>query len=407
MACAARADAGAADTGASSPRVEVRFVRIDGTTGGGEWVGCGDGKSLELDTSSGNQRVRLDGLERIEFDVAATAPEGDELFHLADGGLLWGRLLGPSPDGVVGRTLRGDAVNFPFDRLAGEQLVRAERDPQAHQRFLRSLAKRLPGQDVLVTRGPDDARVLRGRLEAIDRERGLFEFGGRTRTIRFEKVFGVVFAAGGSPEPNHAVTVSLADGSRLSGRVVSADRTSLLLATSLGFEASLPLRLVASIEVHSTRVIYLSDLVPMAERVEGRLHRPWPIQRDRSVSGGPLSIGGTVFPKGLGVHSRTELVYDIGGRVEQFAATIGVDDAVRPGGSVVFRALDEGRLLFDSGKVTGTDPPRDVLVDVTGVKLLTLAVEFSDALDLSDHADWGNARLLKPPPDGESRGVAP
>jgi len=123
--------------------------------------------------------------------------------------------------------------------------------------------------------------------------------------------------------------------------------------------------------------------------------------------GGPLAIAGRRFESGLGVHSRTELTYEIGGEYETFVATIGLDDAVRPRGSVVFRVLGSeilaqaATVLFDSGAVTGADPPRDVMVDVSGVRLLTLVVDYGDDLDLADAAVWGDARLLKPRTRGD------
>ena len=116
-------------------------------------------------------------------------------------------------------------------------------------------------------------------------------------------------------------------------------------------------------------------------------------------------MAGRLFDKGLGVHSKTELDYSIGGAYESLVSTIGIDDTVRPSGSVVFRILGDGKVLFDSGALTGQDPPREIKVDVKGVNILTLIVDYGDGLDLADHADWGGVRLLKPaarstaPPD--------
>ncbi len=46
--------------------------------------------------------------------------------------------------------------------------------------------------------------------------------------------------------------------------------------------------------------------------------------------------------------------------------------------------------------MTGVDPPRDIIVDVSGVADLTLIVDYGAELDLADAAVWGDARLLKP-----------
>jgi endo-alpha-N-acetylgalactosaminidase len=96
------------------------------------------------------------------------------------------------------------------------------------------------------------------------------------------------------------------------------------------------------------------------------------------------------------MHSKGEVSYSLGGEYESFVATIGLDDAVRPRGSVVFKVLGDGRELFHSGLITGADPSRDIRVPVNKAQVLTLAVGYGDELDLSDYADWGNARLIRP-----------
>ena len=108
-------------------------------------------------------------------------------------------------------------------------------------------------------------------------------------------------------------------------------------------------------------------------------------------------MGGQTFTKGIGVHSRTELTFALGGSYEKFVATIGLDDSIRPRGSVEFRVLGDGNVLYDSGVLTGEDEPRNVIVDVSKVDTLTLVVDYGPDLDLCDHADWGAARLLTPP----------
>lgn len=437
----------------ASVAVPIEVVHIDGRTVRGDLIGSSDGRSLKLRTADGPQTIPLDGLTSIAFDVASKRQGSSPgeltmpvMFHLADGGRLCGQLLTPTAHGadpidtILARTSLNDTVALRFDRLAGIQLAQPEPFTRAYELFRSALSNRLPGQDVLVTRSTDGAKAVRGRLETLDLKSGSFVFGHRTRTIETQKIFGIVLAAGAAPgEPQrYQATVTLVDGSIFSGRLEQisraegADGGSLRFATSLGFSADLPLcgvprttsscpsSAVAGIRIHSDRVVYVSDLSPRSRRVEGRLHghrssqesgspqgsrspqesRPrqetWPVRFDTSVSRAPLSMAGRTFAKGIGVHSYTELAYEIGGAYEAFVATIGIDDVVRPRGSVVFRVEGDGRVLFDSGMLTGADPPRDVIVDVSGVTVLTLVVDYGDELDLADHADWGNARLLKP-----------
>ncbi len=406
-------------------------------------IGDADPSNVE---GSGSPAEEQSGPQATIGDFQSTRPA---VIHLADGGRLHGELLGgrredePStatgvaPDtegetdarpsaiseGIYTRTVLGSRVLLPFDRLAALQLERNTRYARAAELFRAALAARLPGYDVLVTRSVPEPQSLRGRLVSFDGEGGLFVFGDRSRRFRADKLYGIVFATGASRAEvaPHPITVTFADGSVVSGQVVhpevcpSEDTDAVLhttdglcVATSLGVAAAIPLSNVVDVRIRSTRVVYVSTLSPLHEQVDGLLHgrvagrTPWAVRFDQSVIGGPLAIAGRRFDSGLGVHSRTELTYEIGGAYETFVVTIGLDDAVRPRGSVVFRVLggktsgQASTVLFDSGVVTGADPPRDVIVDVSGITLLTLVVDYGNDLDLADAAVWGDARLLKP-----------
>ena len=377
----------------------VQALRVDGTMLQGEWVGCPDATTVSIRTAAGMERIAFDDLARVSFESPAKPPEGSIVFQLADGGRLYGQLVGDAPEAVVTRTVLGDAVPIAFDRLAAIQFVRGgDALAKAGELFEAALQARLPAQDVLITRGPEDTKSLRGRLETLNAESGSFAFGDRPRTFQTDKVFGIVFATGAAKQTVFPVTVELSDGSVVSGAIERADAESLKVAASVGSVVEMKVGEIMSLRVRSPRVVYVSDLLPTAERTEGMLHRPWPVRKDRSVSATQLSIAGRVFDKGLGVHSKTELDYSLDGAYESLVATIGIDDAVRPSGNVVFRVLGDAKVLFDSGALTGQDPPSDVKINVTSVNTLTLIVDYGDGLDLADHADWGGVRLLKPAP---------
>jgi len=105
--------------------------------------------------------------------------------------------------------------------------------------------------------------------------------------------------------------------------------------------------------------------------------------------GRPLTVGGVVFPSGLGVHAGSELVYAIGGSCSTFTASVGVDDEVGNLGSVNFQVWNAGTKLYDSGVLRGSDAAKPVTVDVTGVNTLRLVVtDGGDGINY-DHADWG------------------
>lgn len=140
---------------------------------------------------------------------------------------------------------------------------------------------------------------------------------------------------------------------------------------------------------------FLSDLTPVSTPVNGY----GPYEKDRSNGqnaagdGRVLTIGGTTYPKGLGVHAASTLTYDLSGTCSTFTAEVGVDDEVGDRGSVVFQVSADGTKLYDSGTMTGRDPARSVSLDVASKQRLTLTVtDAGDGINY-DHADWANAKV--------------
>jgi hypothetical protein len=391
--------------------VTVKIVTVTGTETSGEWKGLLHTDGITITTETGQQLLSLDEVAAIVTGSprdggVAERWRGTVLFP-SDGGQLPGTLVGSSKEGVIASTALGQGKPLPFNRLAGILFDARPADPRGvsalHEErdrglelFESAMDDRRSGEDLLIICIDGKARSLPGTLVSLDPTEAAFRFGDRTRTIRTENILGVVFARGVQKQADYPITFELRDGSAFAGRLHSGSAEQITVESSVGILADLDLSVLARMRFRSPRVVYISDLTPVTHRVEGRLHREWPVGRDRSLTGDPLSIAGRTFDKGLGMHSRTEVVYAIEGHFESFAATIGIDDGVRPAGSVVFRVIGDGETLFDSGLITGQDQAVDVLVDVKNIKDLTLVVDYGDGLDLSDHAVWGAARLIKP-----------
>ncbi|WP_425400133.1 NPCBM/NEW2 domain-containing protein [Aeoliella sp.] len=151
---------------------------------------------------------------------------------------------------------------------------------------------------------------------------------------------------------------------------------------------------VALYQTFDESYVYVSDLTPAAPVVNG-----WgPIELDRSNGedaagdGGPLTLNGVTYSKGLGVHAYSEITYDLNGQYARFISDIGVDDEVNQG-SVVFRVLGDGIELYNSGTMTGASATKTADVVVSGVAELQLIVEDGGDGVGFDHADWAGARL--------------
>jgi hypothetical protein len=174
-------------------------------------------------------------------------------------------------------------------------------------------------------------------------------------------------------------------------------------STPLGLEITCPCEQVVRIDFSQGKIVYLSDLEP--ESIEwtpyfGSAQQPPALARlfaprtDRGLEPGPLLLDGKRYEKGLALHSRTRLVYRLPGRFRRFKATVGIDDRVRPRGNVRLAIHGDERLLLET-TITGTDPPQQLDLDLTGVRRLAILVDYGDDLDLADHLDLCDARVVK------------
>jgi len=117
-------------------------------------------------------------------------------------------------------------------------------------------------------------------------------------------------------------------------------------------------------------------------------------QINRSIREKPLTVGGTVFDKGVGTHAHSSLWIDLAGGSERFLASVGVDDAAGEPASVVFKIYGDGRKLFDSGTMKSNEAAKSVDLDVKGVKNLLLVVTDAGNGITCDHGNWAEARFI-------------
>ncbi|MGW1806120.1 NPCBM/NEW2 domain-containing protein [Streptomyces sp. NPDC002078] len=155
------------------------------------------------------------------------------------------------------------------------------------------------------------------------------------------------------------------------------------------------LPLTASVVVRPpTGTSYLSDL-PWLSATSG-----WgPVERDTSNGesaagdGHPITIGGTVYAKGLGVHALSDVSFYTGKACGKVTADVGVDDEKGTQGTVTFEIWADGTKVASTGVLTNAMPAQPLTADVTGAQVVRLVVtDAGDGID-SDHADWADARV--------------
>lgn len=125
-----------------------------------------------------------------------------------------------------------------------------------------------------------------------------------------------------------------------------------------------------------------------------------PMERDMSNGGQAAGDGQTItlngvrFPKGLGVHAASSVVYTVPAGATTFGADVGVDDECGARGSVVFQVLVDGAIKYTSPTLSASSTTPSVKVAVTGGQRVTLKVTDAGDGNGCDHADWAGARFL-------------
>jgi hypothetical protein len=140
---------------------------------------------------------------------------------------------------------------------------------------------------------------------------------------------------------------------------------------------------------------YLSDLQPTKVEETPYFGRRSPYRRDVALDGSPLKLGDQPIEKGLAVHSRSALTYDLDRRYTTFEALVGFDASGGKKGRVECRVFADGKELYANPDLRADAPPVHLSLPVAGADQLRLVVDFGPDDDTGDRVIWGNARLYR------------
>ena len=156
----------------------------------------------------------------------------------------------------------------------------------------------------------------------------------------------------------------------------------------------------------------------------------WPAQKDKAINGLPIQIGGETFKKGIGTLSGSKLFFFLGGKSQRFRTRVGIQDKqdfpqdvefntlsdgnklfftlnndiktfvgvansaeTMDKGSVRFIIKGDGKVLWQSKRISGGSKVIDVNLDIAGIQVLELAVEdMGDGIS-GDHAVWAEPTI--------------
>ena len=372
-----------------------RLVLLDGTAASDTVTGI-DAEGL-VHRQPGRGAVNLQGLRRIERPIKPDAPKPAACdVHLVAGGVLRAEGISFDAERFTVHWAYGGKLALP---LSAVRALRMGKLPDAKTDatpapFAASLGGQ-PKRDELFAIIDKKIHVVRGGLQQITSKEVLFHWNDAERKVAREKVYGLVLAHHG-PKPDRMgqCLIRLKDGSSLWAPVTKLEGGKLHVRLGGEIDLSLPWDAVCRLDVRSTRMAFLSDLDPVEVVEEALVTYAGPWRRDRNVVGGPLTLGKTVYEKGLGVHARCRLTYDLDGRYDVFAAVIGLDATASGRGDCVFVVEADGKELMRK-RMRGDDRSVPVRLKLAKAQRLTLLVDWGEDLDLADRANWCDARVLK------------
>jgi hypothetical protein len=187
-------------------------------------------------------------------------------------------------------------------------------------------------------------------------------------------------------------------GNMVTARSVQLDGEKVVVESVAGATVTYPtMKDVLRLDFSKGKLTYLSDIDPIERDETSTEDLVFPYRRDQNLYGGTLRLKGTIYSKGLSLHSRTALTFDIGGDYREFRAILGVDDVVRTEGGMPVHAIvtieADGRQLFQ-GDVQSKDDPKPLALDVQGVRRIRITVS-SPTLDLGNQVNLCDARVTK------------
>lgn len=200
------------------------------------------------------------------------------------------------------------------------------------------------------------------------------------------------------PQPDQLrYRIELVDGSRVVVTTLELIEKQLTAQTLFGANIQCKQDHLASITPLGGRVIPLSSLEPSRYEFTPYFTQKWDWYRNRNAAAGPLRVAGTEYVTGLGVHSSSELHYELNGKYTGFQTLVGIDDSTNGEGAVEVSILVDQRTVFQesisaAGQKAAISIPR---INLDGARELVLKVDFGKNADIQDLVDWCQPVLIQ------------
>lgn len=245
---------------------------------------------------------------------------------------------------------------------------------------------------------------LEGIIGDVTAETVNFTLDGDALPVNRTKIDSLVYVQRGDAElPTPICVLDDFTGGQYQAKEFKLDEGQLSILTLGGITITRPLEQIKKFDFSAGKLQYLSDMKPESVTVTPFVELPkqFPALQqyfaprfDQGRDDAALRLDGKAYAKGLALHSRTELVYKVPAKSRKFLALAGIDDSVGSEGHVAVKISGDGKELY-SGNFSGLDKAVPLDIDVTGVRKLTILVDYGQDLDVGDYFDLADARIVK------------
>lgn len=394
---------------------DSRISMLDGQTHSGALLAIST-TDVEITENSAPVRLPIDDVMSIEFPVAAqAAPEESQMLLFADGSQLHGTSIARTAMSLTAQTGLFGAIDAKVDAI---HAVRLQADNPSYTQQWNTFLKRSSEKDNLVVAKRDGSGLdfLAGIVSNVTSSSVEFLLDGETIPVPAERVYGIVFgrpagSKSGTTGPSVKIQLTSITGDVLNAKVITLEGDQLKAESSWGQLLSVPLNQLQKIDLSSGRIQFLSEMAASVERFDGidpenSLFAGLIAPEQQRLLFGPqrnmtierqsrLRLRGREFSRGLCIHSRTEMQWELEKRFSAIDCVVGVDDEVAFNGShaVSLKITGDDNVLFEK-LISTTDDPVPLRLSLEGVSTLTILVDFGDGSSVCDWLDIADARLV-------------
>jgi hypothetical protein len=354
------------------------------------------GPSASVQTADGNVDVPFAQLLEVRFtssnDLPAAADPLPQVY-LVDGSTFPCEAISTADGKTQLKSPLLGSFSVPIAAVAAIRFAPA--DSRAIEDGWNALRQREVQKDLLVIRKENNVLDhLDGVAGAIDGQHVRFLIDADEIPVKREKVFGIIYYRRDPQTVNAACRLELVGAYAVNASSLIWDGSQFRAKLLSGSEVVLPPDKLLLADFSFGKLRYLSQMEPRDVEYTPFFDVTWKYRRDRNLDGGPLRLGNKTYSRGLCIHSKTFLRYRIGGDYRRFQAVMGIDQIVGQRGNVHVVISGDGKTLLETD-VTGFDEPQPLDLDVSGVRDLEILVDFGGDLDIADHLDLADAKVIK------------